>query len=270
VRAKQVPYNIIPPLKGKVPILVSIPHCGVVFPKELKAHFHPTLQEKPDDTDWFVHQLYSFASEMGITIIHAHYSRWVIDLNRNPDSVPLYQDGRLITGLCPTSNFLGESIYVNEGFLPNSKEIQRRMGRYFLPYHAAIQFILKEMKKEFGKVLLWDAHSIRRKVTTIQPESFPDMILGNNDGQTAHQNLIEITLNALKNSSFEIAHNHPFKGGYITRFFGQPKNDIHALQLEMSKDLYMDETETNYHPIKAKQVMTTLHSVFEQLIKVLV
>ncbi len=119
-------------------------------------------------------------------------------------------------------------------------------------------------------MLLWDAHSIRRRVSTIQPNPFPDMILGNNDQQTADKNLIEIALKALQNSSFEVFHNHPFKGGYITRHFGQPNKNIHALQLEMSKDLYMDKTETNYHPIKAKKVILTLQSVFEQLSKALI
>ena len=89
----------------EVPILLSVPHCGIAFPEELRDQFNPALSKSPDDTDWFVDKLYSFALELGIPMISATYSRWVIDLNRDPESKPLYQDGRIITALCPTTTF---------------------------------------------------------------------------------------------------------------------------------------------------------------------
>jgi N-formylglutamate deformylase len=79
---------------------VSIPHCGTLFPKEIINDFDPALIKAPDDTDWFVDRLYDFAPSLGITMITAVFSRWVIDLNRHPDSKPLYNDGRIITELC--------------------------------------------------------------------------------------------------------------------------------------------------------------------------
>ncbi len=90
------PFNFVSP-SGKVPILISVPHCGVEFPGELSALYNQALIKQPDDTDWFVDQLYDFAPEIGITMITAKYSRWVIDLNRSPESRPLYSDGRIIT-----------------------------------------------------------------------------------------------------------------------------------------------------------------------------
>ena len=90
------PYFIIEPGVIKVPIILSVPHSGTEFPKELQGNYIASKMTQPDDTDWFVHQLYDFAVEYGITIIHAKYSRWVIDLNRDPKSVPLYNDGRII------------------------------------------------------------------------------------------------------------------------------------------------------------------------------
>src|SRR3712207_430138 len=95
------PYFIIEAKGRKVPIILSVPHSGTEFPEELKAQYRPEMIEQPDDTDWFVHDLYNFAPELGITVIHAKYSRWVIDLNRDPTSEPLYNDGRIITGLTP-------------------------------------------------------------------------------------------------------------------------------------------------------------------------
>jgi N-formylglutamate deformylase len=119
----------------------------------------------------------------------------------------------------------------------------------------------------FGEVLLWDAHSIRHKISTIQKDPFPDMILGDNDLKTASEKLISTALNSLKHSDYEISHNYPFKGGHITRYFGSKLTKTNALQLEMNKILYMDDTETKYHPKKALTVKKLLKSVFEELIK---
>ena len=82
-------YNILPADTPTVPILISVPHCGTAFPEELIDQYNTSLLPSPDDTDWYVDRLYDFAPAMGITMITAHYSRWVIDLNRDPQSKPL-------------------------------------------------------------------------------------------------------------------------------------------------------------------------------------
>ena len=97
------PFYIVKPKAGKVPFVLSIPHRGTEFPAELKDRYVPELVEVLDDTDWYLEKLYDFAPDFDITTIYAKYSRWVIDLNREPASRPLYDDGRLITELCPTT-----------------------------------------------------------------------------------------------------------------------------------------------------------------------
>lgn len=263
------PFVIIPPTAPLVPMILSVPHCGTAFPEELRAHFVPELMQAPDDTDWFVHELYNFASEMGITIIHAHYSRWVIDLNRDPESKPLYDDGRIITALTTTTDFFGNPIYRSPEFEPNAQEIERRRTLYYAPYHEKIRELLEERKASFGKVLLWDAHSIRHRVPTIQKDVFPDMILGDNDGQTAHPAFIESALKNLSSGIYGVNHNHPFKGGQITRSFGKPAVNVNALQLEMNKILYMDDQELHFHPERANRMREILRKTFKALINTL-
>src|SRR5882762_4298548 len=131
---------VIQSAKGnEVPILVSVPHCGTEFPDELKDQYDTKLTAAPDDTDWFVNQLYDFAPDMGMTLISAKYSRWVIDLNRDPQSKPLYTDGRIITALCPTTTFLGEHLYRDERKEIDPAEINRRLQQYYWPYHQQIE-----------------------------------------------------------------------------------------------------------------------------------
>ncbi|HEV8515139.1 MAG TPA: N-formylglutamate amidohydrolase [Cyclobacteriaceae bacterium] len=251
----------------EVPILISVPHCGINFPDELKDQYNPHLIASPDDTDWFVNQLYDFAPSMGMTLITAKYSRWVIDLNRDPQSKPLYTDGRVITALCPTTTFLGESLYEDARKEVDQTEVNRRLEKYYWPYHKQIEENITRLKKKFGKVLLWDCHSIRQVVSTIQKEKFPDLILGDADGTSASPGLIESTLSVLEHDTYSVNHNHPFKGGFITRHFGKPAENVHALQLEMTKVNYMDDQEINYHPGRANKMRSLLQKNFDRLIE---
>lgn len=264
------PYTIIPPSNKSIPIVLSIPHCGVEFPEEIRHEYKSELAKAPDDTDWFVQRLYDFAPAMGITIMHAVYSRWVIDLNRDPDSKPLYTDGRIITPLCPTTDFFGTPIYKDERKEVSPEEVKRRREKYYQPYHVKLKEVLSDVKNKFGKVLLWECHSIRQFVPTIHKEKFPDLILGDADGTSASSQIIDTALKTLKDSRYEVSHNHPFKGGYITRQFCNPKNNEHALQLEMSKVNYMDDAETKYDEARAGEMRTLLQKTFSNLSKALI
>ncbi len=261
------PYIVIEPGTPIVPVIVSVPHCGIEFPEEIIQDYFEDMVNTPDDTDWYVHDLYNFALELGITIIHARYSRWVIDLNRDPESKPLYHDGRIVTGLTPSTDFLGQPIYLSDDKIPDEAETERRLVNYYWPYYQRVEKLLTERKNEFGKVLLWDAHSIRRSVPAIREDPFPDMILGDNDERSSDPRLITTALNFLKKGRYGVNHNDPFKGGHITRYFGKPDDDVHALQLEMNKVLYMDDSEIHFDEERANEVRSVLQPTFEALVE---
>jgi len=260
-------YHITQPTAPKVPIIISSPHSGIYFPPNIASRLRPEMAARPDDADWFIDRLYDFAPQMGITLIKANYCRWMIDLNRDPESKPLYTDGRVITGLVPLTNFNGEPLYASGE--PDDTEIAERVTQYYIPYHDKVNELLQQTKDEFGVALLFDAHSIRKVVPGIRPEPFPELILGDNDGASASAEIINTAWAALQSSSYEAEYNHPFKGGHITRYFGQPQNNIHALQLEMAKTNYMDASETQYDDANASKIRGVLTGMFEQLIKTL-
>ncbi|GLB52394.1 N-formylglutamate deformylase [Neptunitalea chrysea] len=257
-------YSIIEPTAPKVPILISSPHSGTDFPEEIKQQLLPEAVNNPDDTDWFIDTLYNFASDMGITIIKANYNRWVIDLNRDPNSKPLYNDGRVITGLVPETDFNGNPLYSDK--TPDEQEIKRRIEHYYKPYHKKVGELLQELKDTFGYAILFDAHSIRRMVPGIRKTPFPQLILGDNDETSAAPQIIKAALDAITQSNYEATHNHPFKGGYITRYFGKPEENIHALQLEMAKTNYMNASETAFSEENAAEIRIVLKQLFTNLI----
>lgn len=257
-------FDLTQPAEPLLPIVISVPHAGTAFPDDIRAELKPALLP-PDDTDWFVHQLYDFATALGLPLLRARYSRWVIDLNRNPDSTPLYSDGRVITGLCTATTFLGEPIYQDERPEVAPQEVARRRALYFDPYHARLQQLLDDTRRRFGRVLLWDCHSIRRRVPAIHQGDFPDLILGSADETSAAPDLIREALRQLGRGPYSLQHNSPFKGGYITRHFGRPEAGQHALQLEMSKDVYMDDAEQHYAPERAEQIRAVLRQTLQTL-----
>ncbi|MBA4053567.1 MAG: N-formylglutamate deformylase [Marivirga sp.] len=260
-------FKICLPEGSRVPLLLSVPHCGTHFPEDLIDQYQPNQVQSPDDTDWFVDRLYDFAPSMGITMITATYSRWVIDLNRDPANKPLYSDGRIITGLCPVTNFLGESLYRDHRQQVVASDVDLRKEKYYDPYHQKLTDLLKDLKKEFGKVLLWDCHSIRQYVKTIYNENIPDLILGDVDGVSASPQIIELAFNGLKSSPYSVSHNFPFKGGFITRHYGKPLESQQVLQLEMTKINYMDDTETQYDTDRAEKMRALLQKVFSSLLE---
>jgi len=263
-------YQLTTPIVRSVPLLISVPHCGVIFPDSIKGQYKSELIDAPDDTDWFVDELYNFAPELGATMIAANYSRWVVDLNRDPQSKPLYTDGRIITALCPATDFLGNSLYKDERKEVSADDVEQRVEAYYKPYHNEIARQLKLLKSKFGKVLLWDCHSIRQIVRTIQKDKFPDLILGDADETSALADLIDIALRNLKSSTYSVNHNHPFKGGYITRHYGKPKSNQHALQLEMSKVNYMDDSEKKFDKTRADRMREVLKRTLSELVERLV
>ena len=258
-------FRVYGPSAAPVPLLLSIPHCGTFVPEDLCGEFDPELLSTKDDTDFFVDRLYDFAPGIGATVLAANVSRWVIDLNRDPADKPLYSDGRVITGLCPVTDFTGKPLYRDQRKSVAPTEIQQRLQDWYWPYHQELERIKNSMLDKHGAVIIWECHSIRRSVPAIHPEDFPDLILGDAGGRSAAPRLTESALNALSAGSYQLAHNHPFQGGYITRHFGNPAKNIHALQLEMTKVNYLKDDETTWDETRASAMQSLLQSTLSVL-----
>lgn len=256
----------LPPVGApRLPILLSCPHVGTEIPAEVRPSMDPEIARTTPDVDWFVHRLYEFAPRLGVTLIHARYSRLVVDLNRDPAGKKLYADGRKETGLCPVRTFALQDVYLS-GKEPDDAEIARRVAKYYTPYHARVRSLLEEIRAGHGAALLFEAHSIRRRVPSIRPEPFEDLILGDQQGKTAAPILTEVALRSLgEGTGFTLSHNTPFMGGYLTRSFGDPESAIHALQLEMAQDVYMDEERIELDEVKLQRIRPVLDRALRAL-----
>jgi N-formylglutamate deformylase len=146
------------------------------------------------------------------------------------------------TGVCPVDTFGRESLYL-PGRAPGHDEVQRRLQRYWRPYHEQLRAELDRLLALHGRVVLWDAHSIASVVPRFFEGRLPDLNFGTAEGKSCDPGLQEAVVGtASANGQFSIAVNGRFKGGYITRHYGQPSRNVHAIQLEMCQCLYMDES----------------------------
>jgi N-formylglutamate deformylase len=224
---------------GNAPMLLSMPHVGTDIPDEVAAHMAPCALAKAD-TDWHLAELYAFADRLGISTLAARWSRYVIDLNRPPENTNLYP-GLDTTGLCPVDTFGRESLY-QAGRAPDQDEVQRRLERYWQPYHKQLRAELARLLALHGRVVLWEAHSIASRVPRFFEGRLPDLNFGTAEGKSCDPGLEHAVVGVARaQERFSIAVNGRFKGGHITRFYGQPREGVHAIQLEMCQCLYMDE-----------------------------
>ena len=251
--------------RGDRPLLISLPHVGTLIPPDLQGALVPRALQV-EDTDWHLERLYSFARELGASLVVPAYSRFVIDLNRPPENTPMYA-GANNTELCPTRFFTGEAIY-RQGQAPNAQEIARRRDVWWRPYHDAIEQELVRLEERHGHAVLFDGHSIKSQLPWLFAGKLPDLNLGTASGEScapALRNALQQVLQA--QGRFSQVVDGRFKGGHITRSFGQPARGRHAVQLEMCWSTYMrEEPPYTLDPMRAGELEPVLRALVQTMI----
>lgn len=255
--------------QGEAPLVVSFPHTGIDIPRDIQARLvSPWLARK--DADWWIDRLYDFAAGLGATTVRTSISRTVIDVNRDPSGATLYP-GQATTDLCPTTTFDGEPLYVAE-CEPDAEEIARRRADYFDPYHAALQAELGRLRARHGRVVLYEAHSIRSVIPRLFEGELPNFNIGTNAGASCDPALAAAIEGVCVASPFSCVTNGRFKGGWTTRHYGRPQEGFHAIQMELACRGYMDDPAvpptpdtwpTAFDPARAAPMRATLTQALE-------
>jgi N-formylglutamate deformylase len=220
-------------IQGELPLVLCFPHSGVHVPDEVHDRMNARGKALAD-TDWHVDRLYDGLLP-GASVIRANFHRYVIDANRDPSDKSLYP-GKTTTGLVPVIDFEGETIWKTD---PSPDDIELHRARYHTPYHQAIESELKRVRDKHGLALLYDCHSIRSQVPMFFNGILPDFNIGTNDGQTCDNSFEQIA--ATTTAPYSSITNGRFKGGWTTRHYGRPDENIHAIQMELSQSLYMKQ-----------------------------
>lgn len=250
-------------IQGTTPLLISMPHVGTFLPPDIKERMTDEGRRVPD-TDWHIDKLYGFAEGMGVSILMPTHSRYVVDLNRPQDDASLYP-GQVKTGLCPLETFDGKALY-QEGEEPDDIEKINRVTAYWLPYHEALQAELARIKSVHGYAVLYDAHSIKSHVPRLFDGRLPDLNLGSAHGTSCDPGLADAALQAASSAGYSAVLNGRFVGGHITRHYGRPEDDVHALQMELAQINYMNEETFAFELDKAKNLQAVLKNVLQAML----
>lgn len=217
------------------PLILTMPHGGLEIPGEMLDQFaSPWLARR--DADWHIADLYEGLADA--TIVATSISRSVIDVNRDPSGASLYP-GQATTELCPTSSFDGDPLYPEN--TPDAVEIARRREAYFIPYHLAVAGEVARLRSLHRRVVIYDCHSIRSRIPRLFMGELPDLNIGTNCGATCAPALRDAVFSAATASGRSVALDGRFRGGWTTRHYGRPDDDIHAIQMELAIRTYLPE-----------------------------
>lgn len=248
--APQPPYVLRRPPAQTAPLVFASAHSGRCYDAEFIAavRLDPISLRRSEDS--FVDDLFAAAPDHGAPLLAATFPRAYCDPNREPweldpamfeEALPAWVNttsARVGAGLGTIARVVasGESIY--RGKL-RFAEAEGRVRGLWQPFHDALHLLVEETRLRFGGCLLIDCHSMPGNVP--QPRGAVDVVLGDAHGTTCHARTVRRVEQALDGMGYRVRRNDPYAGGFITRHYGRPREGVEALQIEISRALYMDE-----------------------------
>jgi N-formylglutamate deformylase len=235
-----------------VPLVFDSPHSGVTYPDDFN-HAAPFAVLRTAEDTW-VDELYAAAPGCGATMLAAEFPRSYIDVNRDlGDLDPLLLDEAWPGKLNP-----GEKTKLGIGLIRrlarpgipvydrklSVAEIKARIDAYYGPYHEALAAILDARHARFGAVFHVDCHSMASKGSEMTPDGAvprADFVIGDRDGTSCSRDFTDIVVTKLRAHGHDVRVNDPYKGVEILRRHGRPSEARHSLQIEINRNLYMDE-----------------------------
>lgn len=248
--------------RGDSPLVLGLPHTGTDVPEDIARNLNDRGRAL-SDTDWHIHTLYA-GLVPGATTVRTRIHRYAIDANRDPTGASLYP-GQNTTGLVPLTDFDGKNIW---DVPPDAPEIARRQAAYHAPYHAALKSELERVRNLHGVAILYDCHSIRSDIPFLFDGTLPDFNIGTNEGTTCASSITSRVQDICENADgYTVILNGRFKGGWTTRHYGQPAENIHAIQMELAQSTYLsaEAPPWRYDPAKAARLRETLAQILTAL-----
>lgn len=239
------------PSGAERPLVFASPHSGRQYPPSMRAALTVPLIDLRRTEDAFVDELFEPAALVGASVMRARYARAYVDLNRDAAELDptMFSDGtprpcgipgaRVQAGLgsLPRVGASGRNIYAHR---LSRVEGEARLARVHDAYHRRLRDELHRLRRVHGEAFLIDCHSM----PSSQPgrRGLAEIVLGDRFGSSCCGRLTSAAERAFRRLGYKVARNAPYAGGYTTRQYGRPRSGIHALQIEIRRDLYMDET----------------------------
>ncbi|WP_417449351.1 N-formylglutamate amidohydrolase [Kordiimonas sp.] len=255
-RTPPPPFIVRSPKGAQSAFIFAAPHSGRHYPDSMirAAKLSPHLLRMSEDA--YVDRLFATAPARGASLLIATNARAYLDLNRgeaelDPDMFRPVLDAdsldvthRVKAGLGLIPKLVAEGITIYEDSLP-AREAFHRINNVYRPYHDKLRALLEARRNQFGHVVLVDCHSMPSEMPSARRRNRnmgPDIVLGDCWGASCARELTSLAEELLIGAGFSVRRNVPYSGGFATQHYGAPNKGYHALQIEISRNLYMDET----------------------------
>lgn len=245
-------FTVLAPARQTVPLVFSSPHSGRDYPDDFVAssRLDPLTLRRSEDS--FVDELFAAAPRHGAPLVAARFPRAFCDPNREPYELdPAMFAGRLpenantrsprvAAGLGTIPKVVGSGAEIYDRRLPLS-EVERRIGGYYRPYHQCLRDMVEATQRQFGWAVLVDCHSMPGGGSGGEATAGAEVVLGDCFGAACAGPIVQCVEDVFRACGYRVARNTPYAGGFTTRHYGQPRQGCHAVQIELSRALYMNE-----------------------------
>ncbi|MEX1661085.1 N-formylglutamate amidohydrolase [Thioclava sp. 15-R06ZXC-3] len=242
-------FTLLPPQSAQTAVIFASPHSGAHYPESLQRRSVLNMMQLRSSEDAFVDRLLASAPRYGAAVIAAQYPRAWVDLNRAEDEL----DSALIAGL--ERSHPGPRVAAGLGVIPRvvsggraiyrgkiaQIEVAARLNHVWRPYHAALGNLLTQTHQRQGQAILIDVHSMPSEALDSLGARRPRIVLGDRYGASAARPLVAQIESVFAAEGLAVSRNTPFAGAYITQRYGRPRDNIHVVQIEIDRALYMDE-----------------------------
>jgi N-formylglutamate amidohydrolase len=233
-------------------LVVEVPHAAIAVDPACMPWLVAPVRSIGRDADLYVDELFREAPSLGATLVSAELSRYVCDLNRDIEDI----DAESVEGGAGADSphgLIWHRSTDGHRALPcpvPAHELRRRLNEYYYPYHRTIRRLLEERRRDFGYAILLCAHSMpsRGRVGSVDVgRKRADIVPGSRGRTSAARAIIDCAEELANRSGWTVAHDDPYRGGFATLHYGKPDHGWHALQVEISRARYMDETSLLRH-----------------------
>ena len=247
------PTSVVEPVVQTAPFVLCSPHSGRVYPRLFLAQsrLDPLTLRKSEDC--YVDELFSHVAGLGAPLVAARFPRAYLDVNREPyeldpdlfiERLPDYantQSVRVAGGLGTLARIVADGEEIYRSRLPLGAALER-VELLYRPFHAMLARLIEKTREQFGYAVLIDCHSMPSSSMAQPGGTRPDFVLGDRFGVSCDGRITRFVKEALGGLGYDVQLNRPYAGGYITEHYGRPVRSVHALQLEINRGLYLDET----------------------------
>ena len=266
------PIEVLHPDAGGLPLVISSPHSGQIYPPSMLQELRLPLDQLRCLEDGHVDRLFGAAPELGAPLLRARFARAYVDPNREVFEL----DAGLFDGLPDHVNASSARARAGLGTIPSRvggediyrwrlpfDEAEERVRLAYWPYHQALQSLIGQTHTAFGTVLLLDCHSMPSLAPNgaVATDGAIDFALGDRFGRSCSPLVVERIEATLRRHGYRVARNRPYAGGHITARYGRPDADVHALQIEVRRGLFMEENTRRPH-----RAMARLQEVIRELL----